>query len=428
VGGDGVRILLSEGSSTNAREMITALGVAGHRVDLCDPEPLCLGRFSRFVRRVHRCPSSGGDPIGYLRFLKRLLERERYDVLFPANEQAYLFSWARDLLDPLTRCAVAPFDAFRRVQTKAAFTHLLDDLGLGHPVSSYASTWSGIEQAVAGLGTPCYVKTDAGTASTGVWRIPGREALALLREELTAKGLLERARPDGFVVQRQAEGHFEQSHGIFDNGRLIALRCTRRTLEGVHGGAAAKRGVARAAVERDYEILGEALTWHGSFSADYFWDEEAGRPSYIDANPRITEPMNALFNGVNLADLQVRLSLGERLAPIPHSTHGASSHTLVQVMLRAAGRGGRREVLRETVEATFRRGAFRDSHEGLTPALRDLPSAVPVAAVLGSLLVHPPLGRRLAEAAIARYSLGEAVSLLARSAPEDHGFRDVTRR
>ena len=60
------KILLSEGSSFSARETITALGLAGHRVELVSAEPLCLGRFSRFVSRVHAAPASGADPDGYL--------------------------------------------------------------------------------------------------------------------------------------------------------------------------------------------------------------------------------------------------------------------------------------------------------------------------------------------------------------------------
>ena len=60
------RILLSEGSSLSSREAITALGLGGHRVELVSSNPLCLGRFSRFVRRVHQAPASGADPDGYL--------------------------------------------------------------------------------------------------------------------------------------------------------------------------------------------------------------------------------------------------------------------------------------------------------------------------------------------------------------------------
>jgi len=60
------RILLSEGSSLSAREAVPALGLAGHRVDIMSSDPLCIGRFSRFVDHVHRSPASGADPDGYL--------------------------------------------------------------------------------------------------------------------------------------------------------------------------------------------------------------------------------------------------------------------------------------------------------------------------------------------------------------------------
>ena len=63
-----LRVLLSEGSSTSAREAITVLGLAGHIVEVCDPSPVCLGRLSRFVRKFHRCPGIRDDPAGYLSF------------------------------------------------------------------------------------------------------------------------------------------------------------------------------------------------------------------------------------------------------------------------------------------------------------------------------------------------------------------------
>ncbi|MGA7497298.1 MAG: hypothetical protein WBX00_11260, partial [Isosphaeraceae bacterium] len=64
-----MRIILSEGSSLSARQAISALGPTGARIEVCDPDPLCLGRFSRFVRAWHRCPRWNVDPVGYLQFL-----------------------------------------------------------------------------------------------------------------------------------------------------------------------------------------------------------------------------------------------------------------------------------------------------------------------------------------------------------------------
>ena len=46
------KILLSEGSSLSAREAITVLGLAGHRVELVSSDPLCLGRCLRADRMM----------------------------------------------------------------------------------------------------------------------------------------------------------------------------------------------------------------------------------------------------------------------------------------------------------------------------------------------------------------------------------------
>ena len=47
------RILLSEGSSLSAREAITALGLAGCTVDLCDPNPFCPACWEGPQKAIH---------------------------------------------------------------------------------------------------------------------------------------------------------------------------------------------------------------------------------------------------------------------------------------------------------------------------------------------------------------------------------------
>jgi predicted ATP-grasp superfamily ATP-dependent carboligase len=363
---------------------------------------------------------SGTDPVGYLRFIIELLRREHYDVLFPANEQAYLFSWARELLEPLAGLAVADFASFERVQTKSAFTRLLIELGLGHPATRYATTWPGIRQATDELGLPCYVKVSSGTASTGVWRVDDRADLVKLRTDLTAHGRLP---GQELVVQQAAGGVFEQSHGLFDRGRLVALCCTRRLREGAQGGAAVKQSVARPAVAEDYRTLGEALSWHGSFSADYFWDEGGNTASYIDANPRLTEPMNAYYDGVDLPDLQVRVSLSQHPATIQHVSHSTRSHSTIQGLLGAATRdGSRRSIVREFADAALGRGEYRGSREGMTPVGQDPPSLVPLATVVGTLVLSPRSATGLTHRTIERYALGDAIERISHTTPAAAGL------
>src|SRR5215469_2172219 len=132
-GRSAIRILLSEGSSLSARQTITALGQCGYTIDVCDPNPLCISRFSRFVRRYYRCPAVGTDPLGYLAFVLEHLTQEHYDVLLPVHEQAFLFAKVRDRLPIGVGVALAPFDAFVQVQGKVAFARLMQRLGLPQP-------------------------------------------------------------------------------------------------------------------------------------------------------------------------------------------------------------------------------------------------------------------------------------------------------
>jgi hypothetical protein len=61
-----LHVLLVEGSSTSAREALTILGLAGHVVEVCDPDAHCLARFSRWVKKFHRCPGLARDSAAFL--------------------------------------------------------------------------------------------------------------------------------------------------------------------------------------------------------------------------------------------------------------------------------------------------------------------------------------------------------------------------
>ena len=314
--------------------------------------------------------------------------------------------------------AVADISAFNRLQTKSAFMLFLDEIQLPHPLTQFADTWPEIEKAASQFIKPFYVKTSYGTASTGVWRIEEKKDLSELKAQLDEQSLL-----DGqteFLIQASAPGNFEQSHAIFDHGRLIALHCTRRLLEGTQGGAAVKIGVNRPVIREHFKKIGQYLSWHGSLSIDYFWNEQTGQPSYIDANPRITEPMNAVVNGINLADLQVQLSLGKEISTLPAVQSVLKSHSVLYSILGAAGRRfSRLDIIRTMVQVVFKKGIYHGSQEGMTPIPQDIPSILPLAIVFLTLLLNPQNERNLALKTIANYSLGLVIPRLTVMNPEN---------
>jgi carbamoylphosphate synthase large subunit len=214
---NGRRVLLCEGSSLSLRQTITSLGCAGYHLELCDPDPFCLGRFSRFVRAFHRCPAVRQDPTGYLDFVLELLRTRRYEAILPTHEQAFLFSKVSGAISLYAGLAVSAFEAFEQVQSKVRFFKLLSALSIPHPVTrivSHPSELSAVQRF------PCFVKAEFGTATAGVWRIASARDVAAVISILESRGL-----PSGsetVIVQENATGVLERTQTVFDRGRLIA--------------------------------------------------------------------------------------------------------------------------------------------------------------------------------------------------------------
>jgi hypothetical protein len=74
--------------------VITCLGPLGWHLEMLDADPLCLARFSRWTRKVHRCTSASADPMAYL----QAVAGRRIDAVLPTHEQAWLLASAGPLL------------------------------------------------------------------------------------------------------------------------------------------------------------------------------------------------------------------------------------------------------------------------------------------------------------------------------------------
>ncbi|ACA16050.1 protein of unknown function DUF201 [Methylobacterium sp. 4-46] len=378
-----VRVLLTEGGSTSARQAITALALAGHEIAFCDPAPFCLGRFSRFVSRGYRCPPLGTDPKGFRRFLRQVLAQDRFDVLLPIHEQAYLVSRVADELHPLAALAVPAFACFERVQTKLEFRDLLTELALPQPRTILLDDPRGIARHEA---YPFVVKAALGTASRSTWPIRCRAD----RDRAAAEIARTTAAGEPILVQEWVSAPLEQAQAVFQEGRLVGFHATRRLIEGAGGGAALKESVHRPGVAGDLARIGAHLAWHGALSVDYFIDESGAHPLYIDGNPRLVEPMAATLAGLNLADLLVQVSLGRPVPRCLTGRPGIRTRLSLQALLGAALRSGnRRAVLATAAQLLAASGPFAQAREELTPVRLDPPSALPVIGAALALLARP---------------------------------------
>lgn len=391
-----LRVLLSEASSLTAREHLTVLGPAGVRVEVMSSDPFALCRWSRWARRLHRCPSPGTDPGGYLQAVSAVLAGGGFDALLPTHEQAWLFAVARDRLPPEAPVALAPAEAFARVQSKVAFARLLDELGAPQP-----RWWPVEDEAVPGdIPYPYFLKAAFSTAGQGVRlvRTPADRARALA--ELRASG-------QELIAQAPAAGQYGQVQALFDAGRVIAAHTSVLAGEGVGGSAAARLSVDHPRARAWAAAIGQQLSWHGGLTLDYFHQD--GQPVFIECNPRTVEPGNAAASGVNLPLLSIALAAGQALPDkVVTGLPGIRTRGTLALLLGSADQArSRRAVMRTLAAAVARQGAFAQGTEVLTPVLRDPPSLIPLLTVATALLAQPGRAAQIATRTVAAYAVTE---------------------
>jgi predicted ATP-grasp superfamily ATP-dependent carboligase len=391
-----VRVLMSEGSSLSARESLTALGRAGFHVEVVDAKRLCLARFSKFCRKLHHAPHFGVDPAGYLERVIGLLTKGRFDVLFPAHEQAYLFARFFDRLSPLTHLALPDFGVFERLQSKVGFAGVLAELNLPSPPTMVAKDERTLRDAARTF--PVYVKLGFGTATQGLFLIRSGEELARVIENVCPR------LDEGAIIQGVVAGRLERMQAVFDRGALVGFHANRQAEEGVGGGDLVKESVRANTARIHMECIGRHLSWHGGLSIDYIVDRQ-DIPRYIDANPRLAETGNALAAGVNLPELLVKVSLGQHPPLRDVETQGIRSFMGIQALLRAArDSSSRRGIVRVMLDLARRRGIFAQGTEELTPTGDDIRSWVPLVAVGAALLAKPSLWKRFSSSTVKAYA------------------------
>jgi hypothetical protein len=302
--------------------------------------------------------------------------------------------------------AVPEFGALVRVQDKLSAFETLTQVGLRQPPASVAASRAELEAAAGEL--PAFIKTPIGTASAGVSRVETRAELERLAAACEREGVFGAG---GVLVQQPVRGPLVMVQSVFCRGELVAFHACQRVREGAGGGASHKLGLDLPEAREQMAALGAALDWHGALSADMI----AGGTGpvftdtvFIDINPRLVEPVNALESGVDLVRTLLDVARVGRSRPQPPGRPGARTHQLLLAVLGAAQHGGRRQIARELGKALTRRGDYRASREELTPGRGDPLAALPVAVAAAATLAWPATVRWFTGGSVAAYSLTPA--------------------
>ncbi len=386
-----LRVLLSEGSGLTSRQVATRLGALGHHVEILSSTPICLTRFTRHVRALHRVPRFADDPLAWFDAARHIAKMRDIDVLFPTQEQVAVLSALHSRLEVAT---VAPdFAALSRVQDKIEAYRTLHAIGIPQPASVVVRNQDDLARVEK---FPVFVKRPISTASAGVRRA------ATAAELPTAAAALGLGTGE-LLIQTQASGPLAMVQALADHGRLVAYHANLRVREGIGGGAAIKESVVLPSLAEHLERLVRELDWHGPISMDVIVTDDG--TLVIDVNPRLVEPINAYLAGVDLVAAMLELAQNGHPAAVPAGRPGMRSCQLLLGVLGAAEHGLRRAILGELIDAARHRGAYQGAVEELTPVGGDPIAALPVILAVVATLTKPTLWRLFHAGATGPYSL-----------------------
>jgi hypothetical protein len=254
------------------------------------------------------------------------------------------------------------------------------------------------------------IKETAGTASTGLQAVSDRGQLERLA---AAAGLLGGA---PLVVQERVPGPLERCQAVFAQGRLLAIHCFRQVVAGPGGGDVVKESVSRPLVVEHLRALGARLPWHGALAFDFILrDGDPAQPCYIDANPRLVEPVNALLGGVDLAGTLLRVARGEETGGLAVGRAGVRTRLGIPGLVeRAADTGRRSAVLGDLFAQLGQSGRYAGTTEELTPPDDGPASRVPYWGIVLQLLAQPGTAGAISRRTVEAYALG----------PRGHAFVD----
>jgi hypothetical protein len=398
-----MRILLSDGSGLTARQAAGRLSESGHHVEALAPDWLCLCRFTRHVRRVHRVPAYGTDPLAWLDAALGVYRAGGFDVLLPTQEQVAVLSHsAGRLRAERVRTAVPPWESVRAVQDKVSAAATLLALGIPQPATAFLGSAGELR---AWCSFPVFIKRPIGTAGSGVRRVESADQLGTCADEAEAAGVFGAG---GVIAQEPAAGPMAMGQAVFAGGELVAAHANLRVREGAAGGASHKRSLDDPGViVKHLELLGRALHWHGALSADAVLT--GAGPLFIDINPRLVEPGNAWYSGVDLVAALLEVARGTVPPARPPGRGGVATHQLLLAVLGAGASGrGRRGLAAEILPALRRRGPYQGSAEELTPLRRDPRAAVPVLLAASAMLARPALWHWFVGGSVGGYALTPA--------------------
>jgi predicted ATP-grasp superfamily ATP-dependent carboligase len=313
------RVLVTDGHWRKTLAVVRSLGQKGVRVTVGERTALNTSFFSRYCSRRIVYPSPRRFPDQFMEFLLKEIRENRYDCLFPMEEETLLLmARYRTEISSHAPLLIPDLKQIEFVRDKGSLIRFAEDHGIPAPKTFYPSASKALQDLalpIDSIPIPAVIKPRISSGSFGIVYVTKREDLLPSYQRVHTRypfPLIQEWIPDG-------GGTFGFS-ALFDEGSDMKAAFIHKKLRmyPVQGGPSTLReGVDHPRIMDCGIALLKALHWTGIAMAEFKVDPRDGIPKLMEVNPRFWGSLHlAIVSGVDFPWLMLKMALGESFPPI----------------------------------------------------------------------------------------------------------------
>jgi predicted ATP-grasp superfamily ATP-dependent carboligase len=315
-------VLVTDGHFRKALAVVRSLGRRGVPVTVGERTFLNTSFFSKYCAKRLVYPSPRRFPNQFIEFLLKEVKKNRYDYLFPMEEETLLLTAKyHSEISTYTHLLISDLKQIEFVRDKRNLIQFAETHGIPIPKTHYLPPtqslppWGGRE----GLGY--VIKPRISSGSFGIAYVKKEEDLIASYQRVHERyplPMIQEWIPDGGGVYGLS--------ALLDEASNIKAAFVHKKLRmyPVQGGPSTLReGVEHPQIMELGLSLLKSLNWVGIGMVEFKVDPRDGIPKLMEVNPRFWGSLQlAIVSGVDFPYLLLKMARGESFDPVLHYTVG----------------------------------------------------------------------------------------------------------
>lgn len=316
-----MRVFVTDGHWRKTLAVVRSLGQKGVHVTVGERTALNTSFFSKYCSRRIVYPSPRRFPDQFIEFLLKEIKKDRYDCLFPMEEETLLLvAKYREEISSHVPLLIPDLQKIESVRDKGKLVRFAEDRGIPVPKTFHIPPSLSPSPLVGegregGIPIPAVIKPRISSGSFGIVYVTKREDLFPSYQEVHARypfPLVQEWIPDGM-------GTFGFS-ALLDKKSDVKAAFIHRKMRmyPVQGGPSTLReGVCHPQIMELGISLLKALNWTGIAMVEFKVDPRDGIPKLMEVNPRFWGSLQlAITSGVDFPWLMLKMARGEDFPPV----------------------------------------------------------------------------------------------------------------